>query len=295
MTDPFLYLVATPIGNLEDTTLRAIRVLKEVDLIAAEDTRTARKLLDRYEIKTPVLSYYDGAEKKKSGAIVSRLASGKSVALISEAGTPGISDPGYRLVVAALAAGIPVVPVPGPSAAIAALAASGLPADRFVFEGFLPSSATTRRKKLYSLLAEERTMIFYESPRRILATLKEVEKIFGDQPVAVARELTKIHEEFLRGAAAEVLRKLKEKEKIRGEIVLLLGGRSGPPDWSEITPADQVESAIRDLEISRMEAIKLVAELRGLPKSAVYRDFHRENGVENGVGPTEVSERHKDQ
>ncbi len=266
-----LYLVATPIGNLEDITFRAVRVLKEVDLIAAEDTRTARKLLDRYEIKTPVVSYYDAVEKSKTPELIAELAAGRSVALVSEAGTPGISDPGYRLVAAAREAGVPVVPVPGPSAAIAALAASGLPTDRFAFEGFLPSSPAARRKKLYSLREEERTLIFYESPRRILATLKEVGQIFGDRPVAVARELTKIHEEFLRGPAAEVSRQLREKGKIRGEIVLLLAGRSGPPDWSGITPADQIERAIRELGISRMEAIKLVAGLRGRPKSEIYR------------------------
>ncbi len=266
-----LYLVATPIGNLEDITFRAVRVLKEVDLIAAEDTRTARKLLDRYEIKTPVVSYYDAVEKSKTPELIAELAAGRSVALVSEAGTPGISDPGYRLVAAAREAGVRVVPVPGPSAAIAALAASGLPTDRFAFEGFLPSSPAARRKKLYSLREEERTLIFYESPRRILATLKEVGQIFGDRPVAVARELTKIHEEFLRGPAAEVSRQLRKKGKIRGEIVLLLAGRSGPPDWSGITPADQIERAIRDLGISRMEAIKLVAGLRGRPKSEIYR------------------------
>ena len=266
-----LYLVATPIGNLEDITFRAVRVLKEADLIAAEDTRTARKLLDRYEITTPVVSYYDAVEKSKTPELIAELAAGRSVALVSEAGTPGISDPGYRLVAAAREAGVPVVPVPGPSAAIAALAASGLPTDRFAFEGFLPSSPAARRKKLYSLREEERTLIFYESPRRILATLKEVGQIFGDRPVAVARELTKIHEEFLRGPAAEVSRQLRKKGKIRGEIVLLLAGRSGPPDWSGITPADQIERAIRELGISRMEAIKLVAGLRGRPKSEIYR------------------------
>lgn len=271
MTGTFLYLVATPIGNLEDITLRAIRILKEVDLIAAEDTRTARKLLDRYEIKTPTISYYDASEQSKKEGIVARLKSGKSVALISEAGTPGVSDPGYRLVTAALEVGIPVVPIPGPVAAIAALIPSGLPTDRFAFEGFIPAAAVARKKKLYSLLNEERTMIFYESPRRILATLAEVDKVFGDRPVVVARELTKIHEEFIRGTAAEVVGKLKEKDKIRGEIVLLLGGRTDPLDWSGITPADQIERAIRDLEISRMEAIKLVAGLRGRPKSEIYR------------------------
>lgn len=287
MTDPFLYLVATPIGNLEDISLRAIRVLKEVDLIAAEDTRTARKLFDRYGIKTPVVSYYDAAEGSKSAGIVARLESAKSVALISEAGTPGISDPGYRLVASALAAGIPVVPVPGSSAAIAALAASGLPTDRFAFEGFLPSSPAARRKKLFSLLAEERTLIFYESPRRILATLKDVEVIFGDRPVVAARELTKIHEEFLRGTAAEVAGNLKEREAVKGEIVLLLAGRIEPPDWSKVSPSDQIEEVRSELKITRMEAIKLVAELRGTPKSEIYRQYHRE---QTGVGPAEVTD-----
>ncbi len=271
-----LYLVATPIGNLEDITLRGIRVLKEVDLIAAEDTRTARKLLDRYEIKTPVVSYYDAVEESKTPELIARLQAGRTVALISEAGTPGIADPGYRLIAAALAAGIPVVPIPGPSAVLAALIASGLPADRFVFEGFLPSSPAARRKKLYSLLGEERTMIFYESPRRILSALKEVEKIFGDRPVAVARELTKKFEEFLRGTASGIAGKLKEREKIKGEIVLILSGRTAPPDWDRITPVTQIEAAVKELGITRMEAIKLVADLRGLPKSEIYRGYHRE-------------------
>ncbi len=271
MTDPFLFLVATPIGNLEDMSPRAIRILKEVDLIAAEDTRTARKLFRRFEIKTPVVSYYDPVEKERSAGIVSRLKSGESVALISEAGTPGISDPGYRLVRAALEAGIKVVPVPGPCAALAALAASGLSADRFSFEGFLPSAAAARRKQLYSLLGEERTMVFYESPRRILATLREVERIFGDRPVVLARELTKIHEEFIRGTAGEAASHLENRDQVKGEIVLLLAGRTDPPDWSGVTPAEQIEAAVRELEVTRMEAIKLVAELRGRPKSEIYR------------------------
>ncbi len=266
-----LYLVATPIGNLEDITLRALRVLKEADLIAAEDTRTARKLLDHYGIRNPVISYYDAIETSRTPELITHLESGCSVALISEAGTPGISDPGYRLVAAALDAGFPVIPIPGPSAALAALAASGLASDRFVFEGFLPSAFAARRKRLYSLLAEERTMIFYESPRRILATLGEVATIFGARPVVLARELTKIHEEFLRGSAAAVAGQLQEREKIKGEIVLLLAGRSGPPDWTGTSPAGQIEEAVRSLGISRMEAIKLVAELRGLPKSEIYR------------------------
>lgn len=269
-----LYIVGTPIGNLEDITLRALRILKEVDCIAAEDTRTARKLLGKYEIKTPTISYYDAKEKQKSRRIVSRLNSGESIALISEAGMPGISDPGYRIVDQAIREGLSVVPVPGPSASLAALVVSGLATDRFIFEGFLPRGLPALKKKLFLLREEERTVIFYESPRRLLATLGAIRDVLGERNVVIARELTKIFEEVIRGAIGEVIEQLSDRE-VKGEIVLLLEGRKEKPDWDNISAADQIESAVRELGITRMEAIKLVAGLRGISKSEIYRKYHK--------------------
>jgi 16S rRNA (cytidine1402-2'-O)-methyltransferase len=270
-----LYIVGTPIGNLEDITLRALRILKEVDCIAAEDTRTARKLLGRYEIKTPTISYYDAKERQKSRRIVARLNSGESIALISEAGMPGISDPGYRVVSEAIRAGIPVIPIPGPSASLAGLVVSGLATDRFIFEGFLPRTVSALKKKLFLLRDEERTIIFYESPRRLLTTLRAIRDVFGEKNVVVARELTKIFEEVIRGTAGEVIDQLADRE-IKGEIVLLMEGRKEKTSWDHISAAEQIESVINDLGITRMEAIKLVAGLRGISKSEIYRKYHRE-------------------
>jgi 16S rRNA (cytidine1402-2'-O)-methyltransferase len=199
-----LYVVATPIGNLEDITLRAIRILKEVRLIAAEDTRRTRILLDKYEISTPLTSLYDQNEAKKSGLLIARLLKGEDVAYVSDAGTPGISDPGYILVREAVSRGIRVAPIPGASALIAALSVSGLPMDSFVFLGFLPSKSMRRRKLLTSLREDERTLIFYESPHRLLASLKDIAAVLGDREMVVSREMTKIHEKFLRGPAGVV-------------------------------------------------------------------------------------------
>ena len=196
-----LYVVATPIGNLEDITLRAIRILKEVRLIAAEDTRRTRILLDKYGISTPLTSLYDQNEAKKSGLLIARLLEGEDVAYVSDAGTPGISDPGYILVREAVSLGIRVAPVPGASALIAALSVSGLPMDSFIFLGFLPSKSMRRRQLLTSLREEERTLIFYESPHRLLASLNDIAALLGDREVVVSREMTKIYEEFLRGPA----------------------------------------------------------------------------------------------
>jgi 16S rRNA (cytidine1402-2'-O)-methyltransferase len=217
-----LYLVGTPIGNLDDMTFRAVAVLKEVDLIAAEDTRKSRILLQRFGVETPVTSFYSYNQVKKTPELLAQLRAGKSLALITDAGMPGISDPAYYLVTRALEKGLRVVPVPGPTAFVAALVASGLPTRRFVFEGFLP--AKKGRQTLFRQLAsEERTLVFYESPHRLERTLEAILEFWGDRRLVVARELTKLYEEFIRGRASEVLARVKEK-KLKGEIVLIVEG-----------------------------------------------------------------------
>ena len=263
-----LYVVATPIGNLEDVTYRAIRVLGEVDAIACEDTRQTRKLLSHYGIHKPTVSYHEHNEAERSGELVARLRAGESIALVSDAGIPLVSDPGYRLVKAAIEAGIPVEPVPGPSAALTALTASGLPTDAFHFGGFLPAKPGQRIKVLEGLADEPATLIFYEAPHRILETLAAVEQVMGARPVVVARELTKIHEEFLRGTAAEVRARLADRDSIKGEMTLLIGKATSPP--ADHTPIDEaVESLLRN-GTPRMDAIKQVARQRGLSKRQVY-------------------------
>ncbi len=232
-----LYLVPTPIGNLEDLTLRALRVLREVDLIACEDTRTSAKLLQHYGITTPTTSYHAHNEARKAAQLVARLEAGARIALITDAGMPGISDPGFYLVRACLHRHIPVVALPGPTAFIPALAASGLPADRFVFEGFLPSKKG-RRKRLAELAAEPRTIVLYEAPHRLVRTLDELAQALGDdRPAVVARELTKVFETFARGTLRTLHAYYAAQPRIRGEIVLIVAGTSYRPDpnW----PRDQ--------------------------------------------------------
>lgn len=221
-----LYIVATPIGNLEDITIRAINTLKEVDLIAAEDTRHAKILLNKYEIKTPLESFHAHSGQTKLDRLVGLLESGKKVALISDAGTPGISDPGYILIKAALEKGIKVVPVPGPSAFLTALCASGLPTHQFLYLGFLPLKKG-RQKTLESLVDEKHTVVFYESPHRILRTLAELDEKLGSRPVVIARELTKIHEEFFRGTPAQAYRYFSSKKgkRPKGEFVVVVAGK----------------------------------------------------------------------
>jgi 16S rRNA (cytidine1402-2'-O)-methyltransferase len=265
-----LYVVATPIGNLEDITLRALRVLREADLIACEDTRQTRKLLNHFSIPRPMVSYHEHNEAERAAELVARLAEGANVALVSDAGTPLVSDPGYRLVTAAIAADIAVVPVPGPSAAIGALAAAGLPTDCFRFCGFLPPKSAQRRKIFEQLKHETCTLIFYEAPRRILDALDDVAAVMGARAVAIARELTKIHEEFLRGTAAEVRAKLASRPAIKGEITLLIGKASEPAVDSD-TPIEDAVRALEQQGISRMDAIKQVAKARGISKRECYR------------------------
>ena len=215
-----LYVVSTPIGNLEDITLRAVKVLAGVDLIAAEDTRTTKVLLTRYNISKPMLSYFSHNERRRSVELLERLEGGASVALVTDAGTPGISDPAHVVITQALAKGIPVVPIPGPSALLASLVVSGLPTDRFVFEGFLPLKKG-RRTKLEKLKTEERTIVLYESPHRVLKTLGELLESLGDRDVAVARELTKKFEEVMRGKLSGVLSDMSKRQP-RGEYVIIV-------------------------------------------------------------------------
>jgi 16S rRNA (cytidine1402-2'-O)-methyltransferase len=263
-----LYVVATPIGNLEDMTYRAVRVLREADVVACEDTRQTRKLLEHYEIRKPTLSYHEHNEAERAAELVERLRQGAVIALVSDAGMPLISDPGYRVVRAAVDAGIPVQPVPGPSAAMAALSASGLPTDSFRFCGFLPAKAGQRRKALELLADEPATLIFYEAPHRVLEALEDVEAVMGPRPVVVARELTKIHEEFLRGTATEIRAQLAGRDAVKGEFTLLIGKATAPPP--DDTPVEQAVEALVSEGMGRMDAIKAVARRRGLSKREVY-------------------------
>ena len=229
-----LYLVATPLGNLEDITLRALNTLREVDLIAAEDTRRAKKLLMHYEITTPVTSYFEHTSFRKTQSLLSQLKEGKNLALISEAGTPSISDPGYKLTRLAIEKSIQVTPIPGPSAVITALSASGLPTHSFIFEGFLPRKTSKRRNLFLSLQDQERTLVFYESPRRLLTTLQELLEVLGNRHIVVARELTKMFEEIVRGNIADVIT-LFEGKTVKGEITILVSGNTFPGNPAPLT------------------------------------------------------------
>lgn len=264
-----LYVVATPIGNLEDITYRAVRTLKEVDLIAAEDTRHSRKLLAHFGIKKTLISYHDHNERQRQEELLKRLLAGEKLALISDAGTPCIADPGYRLIASCHAAGITVVPIPGPSALITALSAAGVNTDRFAFEGYLPQRAKARADLLRKLVGEQRTLVFYETPHRLAATLNDLVEIMGGgQPLVVARELTKLYEEFFRGTAAEAVRRFAQ-EPARGELVLILSpGSEGP----QMNVRDALRRLLSESDLSRREAVKLIAREYGLPSSEVYRE-----------------------
>jgi 16S rRNA (cytidine1402-2'-O)-methyltransferase len=264
-----LYVVATPIGNLEDITFRAVRILKEVDWIACEDTRQTAKLLHHYLIHTRTVSYHEHNEIERAQELVERLRGGSSGALVSDAGMPLVSDPGYRLVHAAVEAGISVQALPGASASLTALAASGLPTDQFHFRGFLPVKPGQRFHAIEAIRHDLATVIFYEAPHRILDALTDIESALGPRPVVVARELTKIHEEYLRGTAAQIRAELAARDAVRGEFTILIGKATQPV--ADDTPIDAaVESCIRG-GLSRMEAMKAVARQRGLSKRDVYR------------------------
>jgi 16S rRNA (cytidine1402-2'-O)-methyltransferase len=275
---PTLYLVATPIGNLEDITLRALRVLKEVDLVACEDTRQTQKLLTHYGIQTRTVSYHEHNEMTKAAELVVDLEGGAKIALVTDAGMPGISDPGFRLITLAIRHHVPVVPIPGASAFLAALVASGLPTDSFRFSGFLPAKRGQRRKLLESVRESPRTQVFYEAPHRLLETLADVVEVMGaDRHVVVAREVTKLHEEFLRGRVADVLDQLKARGDVKGEITLLIANPESrkAKAASPGTIAQRVREIMASDHLDEKSALKKAAKERGIGKSEAYRELQR--------------------
>lgn len=267
-----LYVVATPIGNLEDITFRAVRVLREADLIACEDTRHTRVLLAHYGIGTPTLSYHDHNARTRAPQLLDRLEAGESIALVSDAGTPAISDPGYRLISGAAERGIAVVPVPGPSAFVAALSAAGLATDAFLFAGFLPPKASQREARLADLSTERATLVFYEAPHRIAETLADLVEAFGDREAVLARELTKLHEELVRGRLSEIADALTPDRR-RGEMALVVAGAPERHAPSADTPLAARVAELEAAGLSRMDAVKQTARERGLPKRDVYREL----------------------
>ena len=273
MAQGTLYLVATPIGNLDDISQRAVRILKEADLIACEDTRHTSRLLIRYGIDTPKKSYHEFNEEKRTVQLLQQLHEGRQIALVSDSGTPLVSDPGYEIVTACRREGIRVVPIPGPSAVIAALVGSGLPTDSFFFAGFLPPRKSQRKRKLEELAPIPATLIFYEAPHRLLAALNDMVAALGPRQAAIARELTKIHEEFLHGTLPELLELFQARDKIQGEFVIVI-------DRGEafIAPEDYPDSIVQHLEeemlktgLPRNEALKSVARQRGIPRKQAYK------------------------
>jgi 16S rRNA (cytidine1402-2'-O)-methyltransferase len=270
-----LYVVATPIGNLEDMTYRAVRTLREADLIACEDTRHTAKLLAHYGIEKPTVSYHEHNEAARAEELVAKLEQGLNVAQVSDAGMPGISDPGYRVIKLAIERGIQVVPVPGPSAAIAALAVSGLPTDSFQFLGFLPGRSGERRTLLESLRDAQQTTVVYEAPHRVMESMRDIVDILGSaRPVVVARELTKVHEEFIRGSAAELLENLQQRE-VKGEITLLIGKSEGQTTAAKKDIATRLQEIMREQKIDENAALKVVAKELGVSKSEAYRELQR--------------------
>ncbi len=277
-----LYLVATPIGNLEDITLRALRILKDVDAIACEDTRQTQKLLNHYGSTTRTVSYHEHNEMTRAAELLLELEEGAKVALVSDAGMPAISDPGYRLIALAIRHGIPVVPIPGASAFVAALAASGLPTDSFRFGGFLPAKRGARRKELEQCRDSPRTQIYYEAPHRLQETLADLVEVMGpERQVVIAREVTTMHEEFLRGHAGDLLRQLAERE-VKGEITLLIRAEenagAGPvavalPQQKSIR--SRLQEVMQERQLDEKAALKVVARERGVSKSEAYRELQR--------------------
>ena len=266
---PTLYLVATPIGNLEDITLRALRVLREVGLIAAEDTRVTRKLLQRYDIHTPLTSYHEHNKRSKLPSLLAALEEEeKDVALVADAGMPGVSDPGQELVEAAARAGVPVVPIPGPSALAAAVAAAGIPVSQFTYVGFLPRARNRRRRLLESLAAQERSLVFFEAPHRLRATLEDVLHTLGDRRVAVCRELTKVHEETFRGTVSDALSHFEEP---RGEFTVVIDGAAKAKEPASREEAKALLLRLREEGLGARESVAEAAKLTGLSRRVAYR------------------------
>jgi 16S rRNA (cytidine1402-2'-O)-methyltransferase len=275
---PGLYLVATPIGNLEDITLRALRVLKQADLIACEDTRQTQKLLNHYGITTRTTSYHEHNEMTRSAELVLELEQGARIALVTDAGMPGISDPGFRLISLAIRHHIPVVPIPGASAFLSALVASGLPTDSFRFSGFLPAKRGQRRQVIESIRESARTQVFYEAPHRVTEALEDVVEILGGQRhLVIAREVTKLHEEFLRGPAAEILAALKARGDIKGEITLLIGKMESTEEKAStrVSVRKRISQLTAEEKLDEKTALKKVAKEMGISKSEAYREFQR--------------------
>lgn len=267
-----LFVVSTPIGNLEDITLRAVRVLSEVDLIACEDTRHTRKLLNHYGIKTRTVSYHEHNERERAAELVTELRNGSEIALVSDAGTPGVSDPGFRLVGLAIEAGLTVVTVPGPTAFVAALAASGLPTDEFLFAGFLPPRSSARRSALERLAAVPATVIFYEAPHRIVQTLKDTREVFGERTAVVARELTKIHEEFLRGTLGELMEHFNTPNAARGELVVMVDRTPiVEPDEKSSESVASLVAAFEKEGLTSRAALKQAARKLRISRDDAYR------------------------
>jgi 16S rRNA (cytidine1402-2'-O)-methyltransferase len=273
MSTGTLYIVATPLGNLEDITLRAIRILKEASVIACEDTRRTVKILNRYEIRTPLFIFHEYNKVRAGKSILRRLRDGDSVALVSDAGTPAISDPGYELVREAIGAGVPIEVVPGPSALVAALVVSGLPTDHFTFEGFLPARREKRRKAMQGLAAGTRTMIFYESPQRLAAFLHEAAEIFGDRQACVVRELTKVHEEILRGSLSELDAAISGRGSVLGEVTIVIGGG---PKTVELSVEETVRAALEEGSGSSRDLAREIAGRTGLSRKEVYAEILRQ-------------------
>src|SRR5581483_544163 len=271
-----LYVVATPIGNLEDMSYRAVRVLKEADLMACEDTRHTAKLLQHYGIDKTTVSYHEHNEAERAEELIAKLEQGLTIAQVSDAGTPGVSDTGYRVIKLAIERGVQVVPVPGPSALLAALAAGGLPTDSFEFHGFLPAKSGQRRSLLESLRDSRNTIVMYEAPHRIAETMKDiVELLEAERPIVLARELTKVHEEFFRGTAARVLARVQQQE-LKGEITLLIGkGQERSSTSAKQNIASRLEEIMHEQRLDENAALKVLAKEQGISKSEAYRELQR--------------------
>jgi 16S rRNA (cytidine1402-2'-O)-methyltransferase len=274
---PGLYLVATPIGNLEDITLRALRILKEADLVACEDTRQTQKLLNHYAITTRTTSYHEHNEAESAQKLLGDLKQGMRIAVVTDAGMPGISDPGYRLISLAIEHGVAVIPIPGAAAVVTALVASGLPTDSFRFNGFLPAKSGQRKQALESIRTSSRTQVFYEAPHRVKESVEDIVEVLGaERHIVIARELTKIHEEFLRGSAGEILEILNARSDIKGEITLLIGkAEENKQTTARVSISERLQQIMSEEKLDEKAALKRIAKELGISKSEAYRELQR--------------------